>query len=123
MLNGFKLYYMAPGGHTITFTKNGLGFSKAVVAKMENPRFVKILFDKPGKRMAIQMCEESDDGATTFSRTEKPEGMRWNTRDLTATIRNITGWAVDDGQTYRVEGEWLEDQCAFVFDFTKATIS
>ena len=120
MLDGFKVYFMAPGGQTVTFTKNGLGISKAVVAKMENPKHVKILFDKSRRRMAIQRCSEDTEGAVTFSKSENPEGLRWNTRDLSNTIKQISGWSVDDGQTYKIEGEWFEEDEAFIFEFDKA---
>ena len=122
MLEGFKPYIMAAGAPTITFSKNGLGVSKAAVAKLNNAKHVRILFDQSGKRMAIQVCNEDDFAAVEFAKSEKPEGARWNTRDLSVTIKKITGWSTDNDETYRIDGEFVEDEqhLALVFDFATA---
>ena len=95
-LAGFQPYFVVPGSASLSFSRNGLGVSKAAVAKLCNSKFVRILIDKPGKRLAIQVCEENDPMATPFSKSDKPEGVRWNTKDLNQTILNMTGWTFDE---------------------------
>lgn len=118
MLEGFKPYYMAAGAPSITFTKNGVGISKAAVAKLNNPQYVRILFDGPGRRMAIQVCDEHEPAAIEFARDSKAEGIRWNTRDLSATIKKMTGWSVDRGEKYVVDGEFVDGEYpVLIFEF------
>lgn len=120
-LTGFRPYMMAPGSLSISFSKNGLGISKAAVAKLRNSPFVKILLDVEGNRLAIQVCDEDDEAATEFAKTKKPEGIRWNTKDLTQTLQKMTRRPIDNKECYRFEGEYLEDELypALVFDLNK----
>lgn len=123
-LDGFRTYYMASGSPTITFSKNGLGVSKAAVAKLENSSFAKILFDYRGKRLAIVKCSESEDGSTRLARGKR-DGARWNSSDFVETIKHLTGWSVDHGERYTVIGEYIEhnNQPGLIFDLTKATLT
>lgn len=122
VLDGFRTYYMASGSPTITFSKNGLGVSKAAVAKLENSPFAKIMFDYHGKRLAIIKCDESEEGSTRLARGKK-DGARWNSSDFVETIKQLTGWKVDNGERYTVIGEYIEhnNQPGLIFDLTKAT--
>lgn len=119
-LEGFKQYYMAGGAPTATFSKNGLGISKAAVAKLNNADYVRILFNKKAMQMALMVCGEGDDGAARFAR-EKKDGARWNSRDLAQTIREMTHWVVDGSQRYTVTGEYVEVE--ETPDFSKAILS
>ena len=111
-LAGFQPYFVVPGSASISFSRNGLGVSKAAVAKLCNSKFVRILIDKPGKRLAIQVCKENDPMATPFS-------------NLNQTILNMTGWTFDEKkQCYKVEGTCVEDEDgpALIFDLKDAQI-
>ncbi len=124
-LSGFQPYLLVAGSASISFSRNGLGVSKAAVARLGNSKFVRILIDGNGKRLAIQVCEENDHMATPFSKSEKPEGVRWNTKDLNQTILNMTGWTFDEKkQCYKVEGTYVEDEDgpALIFDLNDAQV-
>lgn len=120
IFEGFKTYYMAAGTASITFSKNGIGISKAAVMKLENSPYAKIMFDYAKKRMAIIKCGEEDDGAVRFARQNK-DGARWNSSDLCDTIKQITGWTVDERERYTVAGLFVEQegQPALIFDLTQ----
>ena len=124
-LEGFQPYLVVAGSASISFSKNGLGISKAAVAKLCNSKFVRVLIDAKGKHLAIQVCEEDDPMATPFAKSEKPEGIRWNTKDLNQTILNMTGWTFDDGNPcYRVDGVYVDDEDgpALIFDLNTAQL-
>lgn len=124
-LSGFQPYLLVAGSASISFSRNGLGVSKAAVARLGNSKFVRILIDGKGKRLAIQVCEENDPMATLFSKSGKPEGVRWNTKDLNQTILNMTGWTFDEKkQCYKVEGTYVEDEDgpALIFDLNDAQV-
>jgi hypothetical protein len=124
ILDGFRTYYMASGAPSITFTKNGLGVSKAAVAKLDNSPYVKILFDYDGKRMAIVKCLKNESGSAKFYREQK-DGARWNSADLSKTIKRITQWSINSGERYTINGDYVEydGQPTLIFDFDKATIT
>ena len=117
-LEGFQPYLVVAGSPSVSFSKNGVGISKAAVAKLCNSKFVRVLIDAKGKRMAIQICAEND----PLAKSDKPEGIRWNTRDLNQTIQNMTGWTFDENQCYKVEGTFVDDEdgAALVFDLNEA---
>jgi len=123
-LEGFSTFILAYGAPTITYTKNGIGISKPVVQKLNCAAHVKILFDRQGKRMAIQVCGENEAAKVDFCKDGKAEGLRWNSRDLTNTIRNLTGWDVENTSGYKVEGRFIEASedmgAAIIFDFNDA---
>ena len=124
-LSGFQPYLLVAGSASISFSRNGLGVSKAAVARLGNSKFVRILIDGKGKRLAIQVCKENDPMATLFSKSDKPEGVRWNTKDLNQTILNMTGWTFDEKkQCYKVEGTYVEDEDgpALIFDLNDAQV-
>ena len=124
-LSRFQPYLLVAGSASISFSRNGLGVSKAAVARLGNSKFVRILIDGKGKRLAIQVCEENDPMATLFSKSDKPEGVRWNTKDLNQTILNMTGWTFDEKkQCYKVEGTYVEDEDgpALIFDLNDAQV-
>ena len=122
MLEGFRPYIMASGSVSISFSKNGLGVSKAAVAKLQNSQFVKILLDNENNRLAIQVCDENDPAATEFSKTPKPEGVRWNTKDLVQTIQAMLGKPIDNKELYRIDGIYIDDPeyPALVFNLNDA---
>ena len=125
MLEGFQPYILAAGSVSISFSKNGLGVSKAAVAKLRNSKFVKILLDTQTNRLAIQVCDENDVAATEFSKNQKPEGIRWNTRDLNQTLQKMIKKPVDEKQLYRIEGTYVEDENypALIFNLNEAVLS
>lgn len=124
VLEGFRVYYMAAGNPNITFSKNGLGLSKAAVAKLENSPYAQVLFDYEGKRLAIIKCTAADAGCTRLARGKR-EGARWNSSDFVETIKRITGWSVENGERYTVTGEYIESdgQPGLIFDLQKAVVA
>ncbi|MDD3411445.1 MAG: hypothetical protein PHY12_11630 [Eubacteriales bacterium] len=125
MLEGFKPYIIASGQPTITFTKNGVGVSKAAIETLGGARYARILFDTENKRMAIQVCDKDDRAANDFSKSEKLEGIRWNSRNLVTAIKEITGWTTDGDEKYVMEGVLESDDQypALIFDFAGAKVN
>ncbi len=117
-LTGFRPYILASGNLAISFSKNGLGISKAAVAKLRNSTHVKILLDMQNNKFAIQVCDADDIAATEFAKGKKAEGVRWNTKDLTRTLQKMIGRSIENKECYRFEGEYIDDDDypALVFD-------
>ena len=44
-LEGFQPYLVVAGSPSVSFSKNGVGISKAAVAKLCNSKFVRVLID------------------------------------------------------------------------------
>ena len=110
----------------LSVTKNGLTFSKGVVIKMGYPEYAKLLIDKNGKRIAVKSCDKNDPNATQFFSAEKKEkntvlSVRWNSKDLLNTIRTFMEWDLKT-DSYRIEGFFIEEENAVLFDLNKATL-
>lgn len=121
MLEGFRTLNLTIGIPSISVTINGIGFSKAAILKMGKPENVLLMIDEQGKRIAIQVCEENDEDATPFLKNKKNISVRWNNKDLLNTISKMMSWDLE--QTgYKVEGEYLNDEKAMIFELEKATV-
>lgn len=120
-LEGFKVYVPTTGDANLTLTKNGLGISKATVSKLNFSKYVRILMDYQGRRMAIVETDESDAAKTEFARNGKNTGIRWNSRDLIKTLCQMNGWTLNDGDKYTIPGEYSVEESAMIFDFNQAT--
>ena len=120
MLDGFSTYLPAYGEATITLTKNGLGISKTTLSKLGYCRYVRLLIDYQGRRMAIVKTTEDDEAKMDFVKNRKVVGVRWNAQDLIQTICRMNGWEIDNGEKYVIPGEFSIEDCAVIFDFTKA---
>mgnify|MGYP006940533700 FL=1 len=118
-LEGFKVYVVTAGVPSVTFTKNGTGLSKAAVAKLGNPEYVRILFDSNEKRMAVQACDENEEGAVKLPQRDGVEGVRWNNKDLINTVEQITGFDIKGSKGFKVDGITLDEERAILFELQK----
>lgn len=122
-LDGFKVYIPTTGEANLTLTKNGLGISKATVSKLNCCKYVKVLIDYQGRRMAFVETNENDPAKTEFARDGKNAGLRWNSRELIKTLRQMNEWTLDNGEKYTIPGEYSIEDSAMIFDFTQAICS
>ena len=100
-LEGFKIYVPTTGDTNLTLTKNGIGISKATVSKLSCSKYVKVLIDYQGHRMAIVETDENDPAKTEFARNGRNSGLRWNSRDLVKTLCQMNDWHLDNGKNTR----------------------
>ena len=110
------------GSVFVSVTDYGMTFSKGAVEALGYPAFVRVYFDKKGKRMAIVPCGE-EAGARKFARggdTPQPGFVRWNDRKLLDQV-NTLGGLDTSGKGVRVMGEYVEDEHLLVFNL-KQTI-
>lgn len=122
ILDSFVSYNFNAGVPYVSITSNGVTFNKAVVIKLGYPEHVVLLVDAEGKRIAVQACDGSTQNATTFYKEKKSHviSVRWNGRDLLNTLQEITGWDLKQGSGYRVDGTFLKDEHAVLFDLKEA---
>ena len=71
MLSGFKPISITSGFPTLTLTKNGVGFNKAAILKMDGPHFVRVAINADENMLALIPCPEDDEyissGGSRFS--------------------------------------------------------
>lgn len=122
ILDSFVSYNFNAGVPYISVTRNGLTFSRAVVIKLGYPKHVVLLVDADGKRIAVQACDDTTPNAVAFYKEKKSKviSVRWNGRDLLNTIQEITGWDLNQGSGYRVDGLLLKSENAVLFDLKEA---
>lgn len=122
MLDGFRTMKFYSGGNapSVSITKNGVTFTKSAAEILGRPTHVVFMVDERGKRIAIQASDKSNSDAMLFSRPEKDKyGIRWNNKELLKSVLDLMGWNVD-GVGYRVDGEFIEQETALVFDLQSA---
>lgn len=119
--SGFSTFDFEEGVPYVSVTKNGITFNKGVVLKLGRPSRVELLINGSTKQIAIRGCDESTPRSNAFYR-ENNRGVvsvRWNSRDLLSTLKDMMGWNLDL-DSYRVEGTLLKEEGAMLFDFNKA---
>ena len=121
MLEGFKKFNVTVGPSSVTIGKNGLGFSKTAVIRMNKCEYVCLLINEESKKIAIQECRASDESATKFYANQKTSSVRWNNRELLNTLTQMMNWDLSE-KNYKIEGEYLSEEKALVFDLTKAKV-
>lgn len=120
-IDGFQSFNFGEGNPYVSITKNGLTFNKSSVIKTGYPKFVILLINEGDKKIAIQTCAEETPNATKFYK-EKKSGIisvRWNSKDLLNKLQYIMGWDLNE-DAFAVDGVFLREQSAIVFDLTKA---
>jgi len=120
MLSGFKPISITTGFPTLTLTKNGVGFNKAAILKMDGPHFVRVAINAEKNMLALIACDEDDEYATSFAKDgKKTINVRWNSRDFANTIAEMSQW---DGTSRgkKVTGQYLPDENALIFDLNRA---
>lgn len=122
VLDSFVSYNFNAGVPYLSVTSNGMTFNKSVVIKLGYPKYVVLLVDAEGKRIAVQTCDDTTPNAVAFYKDKKSKviSVRWNGRDLLNTIQELTGWDLKQSSGYRVDGVFLKDEHAMLFDLKDA---
>ena len=101
----------------ISVTDYGITFSRDSVAMLGYPAFVRVYFDKKGKRMAVVPCESSE-GARRFVKDGDLSGsgfVRWNDKRLLSQVYSL-GALEPGGKGVRAMGEYVEEENLIVYD-------
>lgn len=117
----FSTFDFEEGVPYVSVTKNGITFNKGVVMKLGRPSRVVLLINSDSKQIAIRSCDEETPRSNAFYK-ENNRGVvsvRWNSRDLLSTLKDMMGWNLDL-DSYRVEGTLLKEEGAMLFDFNRA---
>lgn len=109
------------GKPTISVTKNGVGFSKQTLSMLRYSHYVQIYINKVDKQLAIRPCQKDDQNSIKFVslNKEKVDSLRWNNPVFTESIRSLVKEELAK-DNFVCEGEYLDEDKAMLFDFTKA---
>lgn len=122
ILEGFVPENSDSGVIFVSITSYGMTFSRASVEAVDYPRFVKVYFDRKGKRFAIVPAEEGD-GSRSFAKDRSlPRAgfVRWNDKRLLAQVTALG--SLDLGPNgIRVMGEYIPEENLLVYNL-KQTI-
>lgn len=121
-LSKFKPFDFQEGAPFLSITNNGVTFNKSVVLKLGKPEFAQLLIDEDDKQLVIKACEKNDDGSNKFynkNRKGTALAVRWNSKDLLATIERITDWDLKHAG-YRVTGKYFPEEKLVLFDLKQA---
>lgn len=123
MLSGFKPVNLIIGLPYVSITANGVTFNKPCIMKLGKPTHVLLMVNDEAKQMAIQVCDQEDDNATPFLRSEAKStlSVRWNNKDFLNQLSKMMDWDLNVSG-YKVNGEYLSDENAMIFDLNTATV-
>ena len=120
MIEGFKPISITSGVPTLSITKNGIGFNKAAILKIDAPQYVRVLQNSEKNMIALCPCNKDDDYAAPFAKDGlKTINVRWNSKDFTSTIALMVSW---DGTTRgkKVVGQYYAEENMLIFDMNQA---
>lgn len=120
MLDGFKPISITSGVPTLTITKNGVGFNKAAILKMDGPFFVQVAIHIEKNLLALIPCNHDDDYAVAFAKDgRKTINVRWNSKDFTNTVADMVKWDTTS-RGKKVIGQYYVGDNALIFDMNNA---
>ena len=120
MLDGFRIINLISGLPSLSITKNGVGFNKTAIIKMDYAEKVLLMINEDKKMLAIQKCENDTPGATQFYKKQRNVVVRWNNADLISTLEKMMDWNVKK-TGYKAIGELISEEQAIVFNLKEAT--
>lgn len=117
----FQLLEKVAGKPTISVTKNGVGFSKQALSRLNYAHFVLIYINKVDKQLGIKACSEGTPGAIKFipDGKNKADSLRWNNPTFKDNIKSLVSKELST-ISFVCDGEYIDDEDALLFDFTKA---
>lgn len=117
----FQLMEKVAGKPAISVTKNGVGFSKQVLSRLGYAHYVLIFINKVDKQIGIKACDAETPGSMRFvpESKEKVDSLRWNNPSFKDDIKSLVSKELAE-INFVCDGEYLEEEAALLFDFTKA---
>ena len=120
-LKKFKVLNLDAENCFVTVTLNCVIFSSALVEKLNNPLFVKVLIDEEDRCLAIIKSKLKTPETIDFcSPYGMQTGIRLNNRGFAKKLRTMAG--ISETVAFRVYGDYLPDYDGFAFDLKKAKI-
>jgi hypothetical protein len=118
VLAGFSAYTRPLGEQAVTLTKSGIFFSAELYRQLGSPEYAQLLHDAAGHRFALMRCEgDNHDGVVKLNQSK---GSFKQHRIVTTTfmrfIQKQVGEAEDKTARYRLPGEYLPKERAYIFD-------
>lgn len=121
MLEGFSKISLMSGAAFMSITDNGTSFNKNVVAKMNRPTHICLMFNEKERKLAIQACDEEDHDAIPFLKKNgnAKNGVRFNNRELQSNLAEMMEWDISS-YNYRMDGVYDSTERAMIFDLNEA---
>lgn len=119
VLDAFKKVSLNSSASAVSISNYGLTFNKAVLERMGSPKFVDLFLDESGKRLAIKQSD-SETGIPFSTSNERKVNARINNKEFARKLFELMGWEYRN-VSYKVLGEWFDDEKIFVFDLNQAT--
>lgn len=121
VLEGFKIKRLITGSPYVSVTKNGVTFTRSALDKLNYAEKVNILMDEPTRRMAIRVSELNDEDSVPFVKNgdKKTLNVRWNNGEFTKELMDWVENPEMKNDGFKVYGEFIAEENALLFDFTK----
>ena len=119
--SNFKLMDRVAGKASISVTKTGVGFSKQTISKLNYSHYVQIFININDKIIGIRECNSDAQNSIKFVNSQKnrTDAVRWNNVEFTKELNSLVDKELAQNG-YKVDGVFLAEEKALVFDFNKA---
>ena len=120
-LQNFTAFDFTEGAAYASITKNGITFNKAVMSKLNLPRYALLLINSTEQQIAIQGHDFEVPKSVPFYKNsdKKAVSVRWNGKDLLNTLAEMMDWDLSN-DSFRVDGKLLSEDRAILFDLKQA---
>lgn len=117
LLDEFKKVELNNNAPSVSISQYGLTFNKTSVELLGSPKYVNLYLDAPKKRLAIVASESA---AIPFCLNNDGKcNPRINNKEFSRQLFALMGWE-DKTVSYRVIGEWHDDEKIFIFNLLDA---
>lgn len=104
----------------LTINKNMMTFDRSIAECLKYASHIRPLLDKENKVFAIQVCRSVASKSVAFSKPESKQ--KGSVKIQSVAIRNAVRMLMKDlwkeDMRYQLEGKFIEDHKAFIFDLT-----
>lgn len=113
--NNFEWYNPAMGCPKISIANYGITLNKNTVMIMNNPKYVKLGYDKDKNLLCIKICDESDGNKILIKDAENDRYKRINSKDFILILNKYNNNIYNDG-TSKYTGSWDSTEKELIVD-------
>lgn len=113
------------GRASLSVMPNGVGFSKQTISRLGYPHFVQIYISHKEKVVGIKACDKEDYSSIKFvpENQQRVDSIRWNNAEFLKDFKSLINDEMFLKFGFKVDGEYILDENAFLFDFKKAYLA
>jgi len=116
-LSEFHLVSNQSGIATLKLSNNALVFSRTIVYRLKNPRYIQILVQSDRRLIAIRPCQQEDAESIPFSNKPVAGIVQLRRKGIYRELSKlIIGFDPDSSETINIDGEYDDEEKLYIFN-------